>query len=383
MLAGGMSKAVSQVIPPDTTESDGRLGEPQDSLRIGSKYSILPIVGYASDWGLYGGGFIQRINYGVNELPFRSNLKADVTFSTKGNIVSKVEYERLKTFGKNIRSRFHIEGNRFNENNYFGIGNLATYSDELFDEGYFFYENREFFFNYRARKSLMYYGATGKFDVFTTATIWRVKTLSRDGETKFGLDQPVGFEPGWVNKLGIGFIADTRNNEFSPVRGYLYEVMFDTGIKPLGSDYSFTTVRGDFRNYIRLFKGVVFAHNIKAERIIGEAPFWALSAIGDETALRGFHQDRFRGDGSVLSMSDLRANLFSLWRNQIGVGGHVFWDTGRVFSDFDTNTFFKDWKHSFGVGAAFSLFSPDLILRADVGFSGETMRLYFGSGYVF
>ena len=50
--------------------------------RIGSFYTVLPIGGYSSDWGFYGGGFFQRINYDMNVRPFLSILKADFSVST-------------------------------------------------------------------------------------------------------------------------------------------------------------------------------------------------------------------------------------------------------------------------------------------------------------
>ena len=77
----GSTPLFAQVIPPDTGESE------EPNIRVGSEYSLLPIVGYTSDLGLFGGGLVQRISYGNNIRPFLSNLTADFTLSTKGNIV--------------------------------------------------------------------------------------------------------------------------------------------------------------------------------------------------------------------------------------------------------------------------------------------------------
>lgn len=85
----------------------------------------------------------------------------------------------------------------------------------------------------------------------------------------------------------------------------------------------------------------------------------------------------------MLSMTELRTWLFSVLEGRIRAGGQLFWDTGRVYSEEDSGRFFNDWKHSFGAGAALSLFNPDFIVRADAGFSDEAFRIYFGAGYVF
>lgn len=82
-------------------------------------------------------------------------------------------------------------------------------------------------------------------------------------------------------------------------------------------------------------------------------------------------------------MLELRTWLFSVFDDRIDIGMQTFWDTGRVYSDFDSGAFFDGWKQVFGIGTAFTLLNPDLIIRGDVGFSNETWRIYFGAGYVF
>src|SRR5690625_5477426 len=97
--------------------------EPEEPIRVGSHYSILPVIRYSSDLGFVGGGYVQRLNYGNNVRPFKNNLQADISFSTKGNIVSEISFEQLTTFGLPIRSRLTFIGGRLKETNYFGIGN--------------------------------------------------------------------------------------------------------------------------------------------------------------------------------------------------------------------------------------------------------------------
>lgn len=372
-----MTAVQAQLIPAENSAKE------IDETRIGSQYSIFPLAGYSSDFGLYGGGFVQRINYGVDERPFLSNTRLNGVLSTKGNLEIDLEYERIRTFGADIRSRVEIVGSRLLQGHYFGIGNDTEFSETQFDSDFFFYERREFQFDYQARKRLQSYGEYGVLDVFSRLTVWHVNGIEKEGETKFLIDQPEGFDPGWVNTLGLGLIADSRNSEFIPNRGYRYSLEFSKGLPFLGSDYTVASLTGDFRHYKTLFAGIVFAHNFKFEHQTGEAPFWSKPVVGNEYGLRGFHWNRFRGGSSVLSITELRTWLFSVWDGRIRAGGQLFWDTGRVYSEEDSNRFFGDWKHSFGAGAALSLFNPDLIVRADAGFSDEAFRIYFGAGYVF
>lgn len=351
--------------------------------RIGSFYSVLPIAGYSSDWGVYGGGFLQRINYGVGIEPFLSNLKTDITISTKGYFVSKLEYERTQTFGLDLRSRFEFIGQRITQGQYFGIGNNTPFSKNLFDDGFYFYENRELFLKYMLRKKVGSFSNSGRIDLFTTTTLWMVNSLSRTEESLIFLDSPPGIERNTIGKIGIGILFDSRNDEFYTTSGIQYEAGFNVAPSIFGFDYSYTEFTLDLRQYVTLFPDVVLAQRLKYDQTFGDLPFWAMPILGNDDGLRGFYLNRFRGESSILSMTEVRAWLFSVWNDQIRVGSHLFWDTGRVYSEFDSMGFLDDWKQSVGFGFAFTLFQPDFILRSDFGFSNEAFRFYFGSGFSF
>lgn len=377
LLSVSVTNLFGQLIPSDTTQNDN------SEMRIGSQYTILPLLGYTSDIGLYGGGLVQRINYGNNIRPFLSNLTADLTISTKGNLIFDLNYERTKTLGTNVRSLVEFIGQRFLQDYYFGIGNQTGFSNNLFDENYFFYENRELSFYYQARKKIAAFRSRGQLDLAASADFSYLNGISRGDETKYAEDEPFGFGKSWSNKIGFGLIADSRENEFAPTRGIRYEISIETSSSLIGSDYTYSDIRVDMRHYIHLVGSLVLAQKLDIISIQGEAPFWDMAIIGGEEGLRGYHLDRFRGDRSVFHLMELRSWLFSFWNDDIRVGSQLFWDTGRVYSDFDSNRLFDNWNHSFGGGVIFSLFNPDLLIRMDVGLSDETYRIHFGAGYVF
>lgn len=377
LLLSGVSPLAAQIIPPDTGESE------EPDIRVGSKYSLLPLAGYTSDLGLFGGGLVQRISYGTDNRPFLSNLTLDFTVSTKGNLTFDIDYERTRTFGTGIRSLIEFTGQRIRQGYYFGIGNDTNYSDELFDNNFFFFENRELGIYYQARKEIASFGEFGQLDIAGSVDVSRLNGLTREESSKFADDMPLGVGKSWSNKAGIGLIADSRNSEFSPTQGIRYEISYELSSEIIGSDYAYSFLKLDARHYFEPFEGVVLANNLKVESLHGEAPFWDLTIIGGDDGLRGYHLDRFRGDQSVLHLLELRTWLFSVLNEEIRVGSQLFWDSGRVFSDFDSNNLFADWKHSYGGGLILTLFSPDLMLRTDVGFSDEAFRFYFGAGYVF
>lgn len=373
---------LSDLLAQESEQSEERVGGAL-SPRVGSYYSIIPIVGYSSDFGLYGGGLLQRIQYGDGVSPFLSNMKFDATISTRGNFITKLDYERTTFLGRDLRTRFDFIGQIDKQGHFFGVGNNTPFSRSLFDEKVYFYENRELFINHQLRKELFSFGRYGNADIYSNLVYWQVNPLTLSESSLLGEEQPFGFEKGRLAKTGIGFIADSRDSEFAPTEGGRYDLLFNIAPALPFLDYSYSEMKVDLRNYLSLFPTVVFAHRFQAEKIFGTAPFWAQPILGDEYNLRGYHRNRFRGSASLLSMTELRSWLFSLWQGEVRVGMQLFWDTGRVFSENDSGELFRDWKHTFGAGGAFTLFSPDFIIRGDVGISDETFRIYFGMGYTF
>ncbi len=371
--------AFTQIIPSETAEDSPGSTDP----RVGSYYSVFPLAAYTSDLGFLGGGFIQRINYGVHVLPFLSYTKADFTISTNGTIITRMDYERIRTFGTSVRSRVEFIGRRERQGRYYGIGNNTGFNAELFNNDFYFYENREIFLRYQGRYQIGTIGDHGMIDLMGGGTLWYVNSNPLEEPTLFAEETPRGFDEKWVNKLELGIVLDNRNSEFSPSRGIRYQGDFSVSTPLIGSDFYFSGVSGEFRHFLPLFSGLTIAHYLRLEKLFGDAPFWAQSIIGNEKGLRGYHLNRFRGNGSVLNMLELRSWLFTLFDDRIRLGSQVFWDSGRVFSELDDNRLFKDWKHTFGVGGVISIISPDFFVRGDIGISEESYRIYFGAGYVF
>lgn len=366
-------KVSGQVIPPsDATEKEK------------VQYSLLPFAGYTSDLGLVGGLLLQRFNYGTDaDQPFLSNMKADVTLTTKGNFIGEFNYDRTKSFGTDIRSQITIGAERNRQSNYFGIGNQSEFSSGRYEDGFYFFENRKLSLIYSGRKTIWEFGERGRADLVVPLSVSYLDASPRGEVSQFEEDNLAGIGSGWINKAGIGLILDSRDSEFDPTRGLRYQAGFKVSPSLLGSDYTFSELSVDLRHYLQVTGNIVIAQKLRADHRLGTAPFWELSTIGNQRGLRGFHKDRFLGDSSVLHMLELRTWLFSLWEGEIKFGGQLFWDTGRVYSSRDSNRLFENWRHSFGLGGAMSVYNSDFIFRGDIGFSEESTRIYVGVGYVF
>lgn len=357
--------------------------EPDHDAENDIQVSILPVLGYSSDTSLVGGGLFRRLNYGnFNDSPFLSDMRIDLTASLRGELLGGISYDRTRTFGSEIRSSMDFLVYRSKTSHYFGIGNNVPFEEDLYSEDYYLFEVRQADLMYRGRKTLAKYGFDGNFDLFADLNVTYLEALVTDEASMFAEEFESG-TGGWSNQLGLGFIADDRDSEFAPTEGYRYEVGTQFSHSVFGSDYNFSRYWVEMRHYLQLFDRIVLAQKIEGRHTIGDAPFWGLTTLGDEYGLRGFHLNRFRGDSSILHILEARTWLFSVWDDGIRFGGQLFWDTGRVFSDFDSAGFFDNWKQTYGFGGAISLFGPDMIIRGDVGFSPEATRIYAGVGYIF
>lgn len=360
----------SQVLP----------GEPG----LGVQYSVVPVLGYSSDYGLFGGGFVQRIDYGFGVRPYRSNSAAEFTISTKGNIISKLDHESLESFGTDLRSRFRFDGIRLLKNTYFGIGNDTSFSTDEFDDGRYYFEERTLKFRYWGRKNIIKYGQYGDIDGMILATVSNSNPLSEGDDTIFNTFRPDGFEGGWVNKAGAGIVIDNRDSEFNPTYGYLFESNISVSGRVIGSGYNFHKAYAEFRGYFSPIRDLVIAQKLEFQHASGDVPFWEMPVLGNELGLRGYVLNRFRGNSSLLHIIELRTWLFGILEDQIMFGGQMFMDTGRVFTGEDRfSDLTNDLKHTFGIGGAVSILNPDFIFRGDLAFSEDIYRIYLSVGYLF
>lgn len=363
------AKGISQVISEPDME--------------GVNHSVYPVAGYSSDYGLFGGGLYQRIDYADGKRPFLSNTVIDATGSTNGKWVGAFEYERTEIFGRSLRTRSVLTLYRNPTSTYFGIGNNTDFTDSELDDGLFYLLQRRISASYEIRRPLQFLGDYGKIEGIFRLQGSYTTNEDKGEDTRFVQSPPDGADGGWVNQIGAGFLYDIRDSEFDSRSGIRAEIGADISPLVAGNEYSFSTYFAEVSSFISITEKIVFAQRFAGEYSHGSVPFYELPALGNKDGLRGFAINRFIGNSSLLYMAEVRSWLFSFYEDEIKFGGHLFYDTGRVFSDFDSSGLFESWKNTWGIGGAMSVFNPDLIFRGEVGFSNESYRIYAGIGYAF
>lgn len=346
--------------------------------------AFVPAAAYASDLGLVGGLIINRFNYHPRYTPYRTFSELRLVVSTRRLFDIRLLHEQTETLGHPVRSRWVLNAERQPRDHYFGIGNDTPFDADSWDERYYFFEIARYIAEYSGRKNF-YTSRRGKLDAELILKISHVMP-EQAGSHLLALDRPRGTEGGWVNQIGAGLIWENRDSEFAATRGNRLEIKGLWAPDPVGS-YPMTALSGGFRQFVSL--PVPHFHPVLAGRITGswvsgKVPFWEKPYLGDEYTLRGYPLYRFRGDASLCMNLELRTWLYEYEPLDFKFGAHVFHDRGRVFTHEDTlPELFRSYHHTFGGGVATALFTPDFILRIDLGVSEEMYRLYMNVGYMF
>lgn len=346
------------------------------------KYAYFPAIGYSSDAGLMLGGIFSRYDYSGDTRPFNSYIQSSAIASTKGFVKVDALYEKTDIFGTDLRSTNELYVYRIASDNFFGVGNSTGYTEELWEQGYYFFESISFGLDLKLRKPL-YVKGRSRFDLVGGVGGEYYISYELQSFSSFSDIMPYGSEGGFIPYLAGGFVWENRDREFDPRSGNRGE--FNLKYAPnLISEYALAAFSLDFRQYFYVLDFLTVAGRFQGKHTAGKVPFWKLPALGDDYTLRGYPLYRFRGNSSIAYNLELRSWMFTFPEYQVKLGVHLFTDGGRVFTgEDDMGDLLSGYKQTYGIGGAFSLFSPDFILRGEMGFSDEVSRIYIGIGYTF
>jgi outer membrane protein assembly factor BamA len=174
--------------------------------------------------------------------------------------------------------------------------------------------------------------------------------------------------------LGFGFTSvwDTRNHAFFPSTGGFYQVRMLGFPFLFGTEYHYARVEADFRTFLGRGPDEVVALQAYGNFVFGDAPFYALSALGGSYRMRGYFQGRYRDKHLVMAQAEYRKLVW--WR----VGITLFAGVGDVFGSDASDFRVKNLKWSLGGGLRFRFSQAEKVnLRVDLGFGRETKGVYF------
>jgi len=172
--------------------------------------------------------------------------------------------------------------------------------------------------------------------------------------------------------FGITSVWDTRNHAFYPTKGGFLQVRALIFPLVLGADYQYGRVEADLRTFLGRGPDQVVALQAYGNFVFGDAPFYALSALGGPYRMRGYFQGRYRDKHFVMAQAEYRRLVW--WR----IGITLFGGVGDVFGSEGSDLRLGSLKWSLGGGLRFRFNQAEKVnLRADFGFGRHTKGVYF------
>jgi hypothetical protein len=150
-----------------------------------------------------------------------------------------------------------------------------------------------------------------------------------DDEVPPEVDLPPGLEDPVVtfSPLLVSFAPrlqyDSRNSEYYPTGGVLFDVKVGILSESLGSDFDFRTYEIAYNQYFSWSEDDVLGIRFFGRLAEGDVPFFALSSLGQGSDLRGYTPGRYRDNALLTIQAEYRRRLSARWGAVafLGVGG--------------------------------------------------------------
>ena len=182
----------------------------------------------------------------------------------------------------------------------------------------------------------------------------------------------LGWEPFTQVNLGVLATYDSRNNQFYAENGLFAKLQLSSS-KLLGlSTFNSTDLSLDFRHYVPLFEGHVFAYQAMVQGVFSNSqlPFQLLPTLGGRDLMRGYRQGMYRDNLLFVGQAEYRLPIYKRLKMA------AFCSAGDVV---DTQYAHIDkLKVAYGIGLRYRLNDARVHLRVDFAKNnyGEKMQFY-------
>ncbi len=116
----------------------------------------------------------------------------------------------------------------------------------------------------------------------------------------------------WLNSLAITSMYDSRDNAYTPSKGWKGSIRVNFFPEWLKNDSAFNKIHFELNNYTRLDHNKVLASRISANLSLGSTPFVAQNYVGNKD-IRGYTKGEYRGDQTYALQTELRWNFYKRW----------------------------------------------------------------------
>jgi hypothetical protein len=328
---------------------------------VGAKRSgiyPLPVFFYTPETGFAGGVaaiYLHRDTASAYNRP--SDITGDVIYTEKKQVILEFNGDFYFADG-DYRLLTDVSYKNY-PNSFFGIGNDVSTS---------------------ARESYTSETAFGKFVLYRKiySDISVAPTIQYESSAIVQTKQGGLLESGGIpgsgggRVVGAGIVAnwDSRDKTFAAYSGSFYQVTGIVNGRALGSDFAYSDLEVDLRNFYQTFQSQVLALQVTSQILSGTPPFQDLARFGGQDFLRGYFDGQYRDKTEIGGQFEYRIPVW--WR----FGVVAFAGVAQV-ADKVSQWSLDEFKFAGGGGIRFVLNREERVsIRLDMGYGSHSSGTY-------
>ncbi len=191
---------------------------------------------------------------------------------------------------------------------------------------------------------------------------------------------------GRLASLTIGHSVDTRNIRTKPTAGSYTDLSVEYAGKAVGGEVEFQKLTGERRLYKRVAsRGDVLAARLMLGTSFGDMPLFESYSVGGVNTLRGYEEDRYRGEKMALLNVEYRRPLSDKLQvvGFVDVGSAYGGEFPTVMPGFSIPAEDTEFESHVGVGIGLRVDTPIGPIRLDFGFGEDGSQAHFSFGQMF
>ena len=348
-------------------------------------YLPVALILYSADTGLgvSAGVVFTRQKFGKEDYASRHSLR--LSLSTENINILNYDARFHHVLGKWDITLEGVAGKHYLFTYFFGIGNDTEKDDDLFDDDYY----RTNYNTYQFSAGLAHEFWDGNNSGLGVKIHYENNAEQIDDNTFLkDSDNPqtiLGIENTNIWEAIIHLDLDFRDRIALPEKGMRAFIQHESGVVTNNGNSDFGVTQGYLEGYLtgHFKRPVTLAFRFGGSKSYGDVPFYKLKYLGQRNDLRGFLRNRFTGKSTIFFNSELRMELAEFSTNFLPLrfGLKAFFDTGRVYSEFDLT---DSWHSGYGGGFYIIPLKEEISLNVSVAFSDEESGiLLLGIGKAF
>lgn len=340
----------------------------------GSRSVFLPFIGVATDIGLVAGTALTFYDYGFRKEPYASRIALRLAFAT-GSARPGLDLDAdFRTENPVVGYRIGLRATGLDQLRFYGLGN-ETVEDQALE----YYQVPHWLLELTPTLELRPEPRLA----IGMGPLLRYFHASAKGNRLIAVAPPYGADG--FGEAGLrGYLRwDSRDVPGHPRKGVAFELGGEFQPQLWDVEETFGSLHAEASTALS-FGGEgtpVIALRAGGRRVFGDYPFFAAATIGGGATLRGYSEQRFRGDDALYGNAELRVpvgHVKVIVPAQLGIFGLA--DAGRVFLDGESS---DKWHRSFGGGLWLAWLGRPNTLSAAVARSPGRTGFYIRAGFLF